>query len=253
MVPAISEGDALFLDFDGTLVEIAPSPESVMVGRELPQLLARAAQRLEGAVAVISGRALDDLLAMLRPFAGAAAGIHGLERRTADGRLIRAATGDLVAEAREMLAAFAAATPGVRLEDKGAALALHFRARPDAAFACLKIAHDAAKRAQSRLVVIQGKMVVELRPREANKGSAILAFLSEPPFLGRRPIFIGDDRTDEDGFAVVNRVGGIAIHVGTPGTTAAPFQLPDVAAVITWIAEFAPPPRLPEPQLPLSS
>jgi trehalose 6-phosphate phosphatase len=240
MTPALELGDALFLDFDGSIVEIARTPESVEVAPSLPALLEIAAERLKGAVAVISGRPLEDLMARLHPYRGAAAGIHGLERRTASGVLLRPGSSELIDRARPMLAAFAAANPGVVLEDKGLAFALHYRTHPERAADCLKAARRGEQLSKRQLTVTQGKMVVELHPRAGNKGRAILEFLGEPPFRGRRPVFVGDDRTDEDGFAVINRLGGVSIRVGERKGSIALFDLPNVTAVIAWIRDFIP-------------
>ena len=241
MAPSIERDDAVFLDFDGTLADIAPAPGQVKVERGLPQLLDRVSARLGGAIAVVSGRPLVDLARLLYPFEGPAAGIHGLERRTARGEIIRPEPDATIGGARSLLAGFVAATPGVVLEDKGLALSLHFRCRPEQASACLRTAREAARLSRNRLVVMQGKMVVELHPRAAGKGRAIARFLEEEPFKGRRPVFAGDDCTDEDGFAVVNRLGGVSIRVGSGGDTAALFQFSGVPAVMAWLSAFAAP------------
>jgi trehalose 6-phosphate phosphatase len=236
--PALQREDALFLDFDGSLVEIAPTPDSVRVDPGLAPLLEGAAGRLGGALAVVSGRRLEDLTSRLDPFHGAAAGTHGLERRSAGGLVLRSRADGMIDRARPFLAAFAAETAGVLLEDKGLAFSLHYRRNPEQAAACLKAAREAAQLSNYHLSVIEGKMVVELRPPAANKGRAILEFLGEPPFQGRRPVFLGDDRTDEDGFAVVNRLGGISIRVGALADSMALFDLADVPAVRAWLSEF---------------
>jgi trehalose 6-phosphate phosphatase len=239
MIPAIEVRDALFLDFDGSLVEIAATPADVAIDPGLPQLLDQAAARLNGALAVISGRPLADLSARLEPFRGAAAGIHGLERRRLNGKVVRPILDGFIARARPFLRQFAAVEPGVLLEDKDVAFSLHYRGHPDRAEACLDAARHAQALSNHQLTILQGKMVVELRPRAANKGRAILEYLGEPPFRGRRPVFLGDDSTDEEGFSVVNRLGGLTIHVGPPNGTAARFDLPDVSAVLAWITDFA--------------
>jgi trehalose 6-phosphate phosphatase len=237
--PPLEAGQALFLDFDGTLVEIASAPDRVRVTAQLPELLDRLARRLDGAVAVISGRSIDELARLLPPFAGALAGLHGLERRMSDGRVTRPVPAARLARARRLLADFAAVRPGVLLEDKGAGLALHYRGAPGSAAACREVAGRAAELVGEEIALIEGKMVFELRPHDADKGRAITAFLAEPPFRGRRPVFIGDDRTDEDGFAEVNRLDGLSICVGAPGTTAARFRLPTVVDVLDWLADAA--------------
>ena len=125
---------------------------------------------------------------------------------------------------------------GLLLEDKHNALALHYRAAPERAAEVRALAETLCHQAGSALRLIAGKMVVEFQPCGVNKGAAIAAFMSEPPFLGRRPIFLGDDATDEDGFAEIARRGGIAIRVGEPAKTSASYGLPSVAAVLAWLA-----------------
>lgn len=237
-VPSLAEEDALFLDFDGTIVEIAATPDEVRVENDLPDLLGQVAKKLRGAVAVVSGRSLAGLVRLLSPFEGALAGVHGLERRTPSGTMIIPPPEPSLDVVRPMIEKFAAITRGVILEDKKRSLALHFRARPDIACACRQVADEAARLAHGRLAVLTGKMAVELRPQKANKGQAILGFLAEPPFQGRRAVFVGDDHTDEDGFETVNRLGGISIHVGAPMSTAARFRLEGVPEVIDWLSAF---------------
>jgi trehalose 6-phosphate phosphatase len=240
MNPTIETMDALFLDFDGTLAEIAGSPAAVQVAPEVPVLLNDLLDRLGGAVAVVSGRDLDELADLLSPYRGPMAGVHGLERRRANGRIIRPDPVPVLQHARKTLTAFAAATSGVELEDKGIGFALHFRANPEKGFACLQLAQEIAWLSGRRLAVTQAKMVVELHPVGANKGRAILDFLSEPPFRGRRPVYIGDDRPDESGFLFVNHMNGLSILVGSNPTSAAQFSLRDVDGVLNWLSHAKP-------------
>lgn len=238
--PPIDPADALFLDFDGTLVEIAAAPDQIVLDSEVPALLDAAAARLGGALAVVSGRGLDELARLVAPFAGALAGGHGNERRTREGTVHRPAPDPALPRIRAVLRNFAAGRPGVLFEDKGLSLALHFRAVPAAAEACQAVAQQAASLAAPRLTVMPGKMVVEVLPRAAAKGAAVEAFLATPPFVGRRPVFVGDDVTDEDGFALVNRLGGVSIRVGAAeAASAARFRIADVPAVVAWLAAFA--------------
>ncbi len=233
---------ALFLDFDGTLVEIAPEPRAVAPSPRLRPMLAALSARLGGAVALISGRPIADLDRLLAPLVLPAAGLHGLERRRADGAIERIAVPEAaLAAARARLAAFAARTPGVLFEDKGLSLALHYRNAPAREADCRAAAQQALAAAQGGLHLLEGKMVFELRPEGGDKGAAIAAFLAEPPFAGRTPVFAGDDRTDEDGFAVVAARGGIALRVGDGQDSIAQYRIASVEALLDWLAELAAP------------
>ena len=233
--PPLHRDQALFLDFDGTLVEIAPAPDLVQIPAKLPGLLGELADRLDGAVAVVSGRPLAELTRMLAPFAGAMAGQHGLERRRSDGSTIRCATQPELGQIRPAIAGFAARHDGVILEDKGGSLALHYRQAPSLEAVCRTLLRRAACASGGALEAVAGKMVIELMPRSGGKGRAITEFLAEAPFHGRVPVFIGDDTTDEHGFAAVNRLGGISVRVGD-GVTMARHCLATVDDVLSWLA-----------------
>jgi trehalose 6-phosphate phosphatase len=232
--PPLRSDRALFLDFDGTLVEIAPAPDLVRVPAELPRLLASLTERLGGAVAVLSGRPLNELVRLLAPFAGDIAGSHGLERRCSRGRGAGCIVEPELDGFRPLIAAFAARHDGVVLEDKGSILALHYRQAPLLAALCDALVRQAADASNGALVAVPGKMVIELMPQSAGKGRAITAFLAAAPFHRRLPVFIGDDTADEDGFAAVNRLGGVSIHVGG-GVTIARHNLATVGDVWAWL------------------
>jgi trehalose 6-phosphate phosphatase len=237
--PECDREDALFLDLDGTLVEIAARPDRVRVPACLPTLLERLARQREGALAVVSGRPLADIDRLLAPWQGAAAGQHGGERRLANGtvdRTVDARSAQALDRLRPRLAALAAGAAGVFVEDKGAALAVHYRAAPEREAELCGGTRSLAAEFADALRLVEGKMVFEFHPASSTKGTAIAAFLDEPPFAGRRPIFVGDDATDEDGFAEVDRRGGLAIRVGSLGGSAARFALPSVAAVLCWLS-----------------
>jgi trehalose 6-phosphate phosphatase len=240
LAPPLDTQSALFLDVDGTLLEIAPRPELVQVPVGLPSLMIRLSAQLEGALALISGRPLEQLDRLFQPWQGAAAGLHGLQRRRADGILDCVIDGDSVAaldRLRPKLAALAADGTGLMLEDKGGTLALHYRAAPQREPEIRTVVEALHHETASMLRLITGKMVVEFQPRRADKGRAIAAFLAELPFLGRRPVFVGDDTTDEDGFAEIRRRGGVAVRVGRfDAATAANYRLPTVEAVLAWLA-----------------
>lgn len=226
---------ALFLDVDGTLLPIARRPESVEVSDHLRSVLTALLPRLNGAIALISGRRLRDLDRLFAPLALPAAGLHGLEHRNAEGNVDIVGRPESLDPWREPLSVFARANPGVQLEDKGRTLALHFRRAPDKATAARRLVGQLLARHGEGLRVIDGKMVLEIKPAIADKGQAVRSFLTEVPFRGRRPVFIGDDTTDEDAFLAVNALGGYSICVGDLPGTQARFRLADVDAVIAWL------------------
>ena len=214
----LSSATALFLDFDGTLVDIADQPHDVQVPHGLVQTLGSLNDSLGGAVAVISGRPISQIDDFLRPLKLAAAGVHGAERRSASGELtlLHAPALDVVEHAARKLAA---SNAGLLVESKRGSLALHYRQAPELEALCLSTMQDAV-RESSGLTLLQGKMVVEAKPSGATKGGAIEQFLGEPPFAGRTPLFVGDDITDEAGFASVQRLGGMGVKVGDGPTVA---------------------------------
>lgn len=230
---------ALFLDVDGTLVEIAAAPDAVRVSPELVTLLGRLQRGLDGALALVSGRTIATLDRLFAPLRLAAAGNHGLERRGADGRLHRPAPSPAVGAARAAMGAFADTRDGVILEDKGLSAALHFRRAPGVAPDALALAERLAAESGGGLLLQHGKMMVELRPPGGDKGSAIADFMAGPPFAGRTPVFIGDDVTDENGFAVVNAMGGHTIRIGENGPSAAHHRLDDVSSLRRWLESAA--------------
>jgi trehalose 6-phosphate phosphatase len=233
--PPLDRGHALFLDFDGTLVDIAASPGQVRVDPDVPRLLGALSELLGGAVAILSGRPVDELAHFLAPFAGTLVGQHGLERRGADGRATAWSVAPALVRVRGILAEFAARSDGVVLEDKGATLSLHFRQAPERAAECRAAARCAVDASGGAFDVTEGKMVIEFVPEGGGKGGAIAGLLVEPPFKGRIPVFVGDDSADEEGFRVVHRLGGVSIHVGG-GVTAARYRLASAADVLAWFA-----------------
>ncbi len=205
----------LFLDVDGTLLDIAATPDGVRVDQPLHRLLGATAEALQGAVALVSGRSLAQLDVMFAPVRWTAAGQHGLERRDASGFVHRARFDDsALADARLAMAAAAAATPGALLEDKGLALALHYRLAPAFEQQLRREVGSIARRLGDAFHVQEGRRVLELKPVAPTKADAIRAYMAEPPFAGRRPMFVGDDLTDLDGFAAVERLGGLSVAVG---------------------------------------
>ncbi|NTV10018.1 MAG: trehalose-phosphatase [Zoogloea sp.] len=232
-LPFPSREWAYFLDMDGTLVELADTPEAIEVDESLVRLLARIHSRCGGAVAVVSGRMLADVDRRLGIPRLAIAGQHGLERRDSSGAIHRhpaRSFGDLARQ----LAQLQERHPGLFIEDKGATLAIHYRLAPRLGGYLHRLLRRMVLEAQG-LQLQPGKRVLEIKPAGIDKGGAILAFMSEPPFCGRRPVFIGDDLTDEHGFEVVNRSDGLSVKVGR-GPTAARYRLADVASVRGWLA-----------------
>ncbi|MEM8727065.1 MAG: trehalose-phosphatase, partial [Pseudomonadota bacterium] len=219
---------SLFLDFDGTLVELAPTPDSIEPAENLAEQLAGLAEHIDGRCALVSGRAISDIENHIGKVAIAAAGSHGADIRTASGSVLGDAPTGLPSQIERDLRAFAAEHE-LDYEAKPHGGALHYRSNPahgEAAHAFAeKLARAHGWAAQS------GKCVVELVAGKADKGSAVFAFMREPPFCGSRPIFIGDDLTDEKGFAACRDLGGYGILVGTRAETCAQYQLPDVASV----------------------
>lgn len=200
---------------DGTLLDIAPTPDAVVVDAALPVLLRRVREALDGAVALVSGRSLAQLDELFAPDRWPAAGLHGLERRDSSGRTHLPAPDDsALDEARRSLADVMARAPGARLEDKGRSLAVHYRAAPAHEHVLRRELGAIAARLGERFHVLEGRRVLELKPVAATKARAIEAFLAESPFAGRVPMFIGDDVTDLDGFAAVEAAGGVSVAVG---------------------------------------
>ena len=231
---------ALFLDFDGTLVEIAEHPDAVVVPARLPALLSALVERLDGAVAVVSGRDLAGLDRLLDGALPALAGIHGLERRDSRGRLYRPVDHSARFDAlRTALAGFVERHPGTSMEDKGNALTLHYRGAPGLADAAAALMQQHREALGDEFRLQSGKQVLEIRPTGAHKGSVVEAFMAEAPFRGRTPVFIGDDVTDEDAFRAVNRLGGHSVRVGRDRATAARHEIDSVNEALQWLASLA--------------
>lgn len=224
---------ALFIDFDGTLVDIAPTPDGIQVGQGLSQHLAALASRLDGRVALVSGRSLADIETHLGELDLPRAGSHGLDRRRADGTVIGGRAAGLPESVTDAVVDFAQASEGLLYEAKSHGAALHYRAAPALERACLAFADDLA--ATHGLKAKRGKCVVELVSAEADKGAAVRAFMAEPDFAGAIPVFIGDDVTDEDGFRAAGELGGFGIIVGERKDTLARYRLSTPAKVHEWL------------------
>jgi trehalose 6-phosphate phosphatase len=231
---------ALFLDFDGTLVELAPQPEAVIVPSDLPPLLARIHQRMRGAAATISGRPIAEIDGFLAPVKLPASGAHGAElRETADAaiKVVGAHLSDpLRAQIKAIVAMLEKRWPGLRTEDKGTSFAVHYRHAPEAE-ADLRAALEALNFGNG-WQLLAGHRVFEVKARGWDKGTAIRRIMEGAAFAGRRPIFIGDDRTDLDGMAAARKLGGDGVAVGGLDADVA-WMLSDPAAVREWLRRLA--------------
>ncbi|WP_122522144.1 trehalose-phosphatase [Pannonibacter phragmitetus] len=227
---------ALFLDFDGTLAALALRPELVDVDEQVISFLSRINDCLGGAVAILTGRPISQIDGFLHPLALPAAGLHGLEwRSTAAADPVRAKASPDLQYLRRSVEASGLLADGIMLEDKGAAIALHYRSVPHLEGA-LEAYLARTLTGLPDLHVLRGKMVMEVKPATHDKGLALRQFMELPPFRGRVPVFAGDDVTDEDAMAAALALGGSALKVGE-GPTCAPARLPDVAAVTDWLAQ----------------
>lgn len=234
-VPPVFSGDfAFFFDLDGTLADIKPHPDQVFVPPAVLTQLNQLAQANHGAVALISGRSMKELDSLSYPYHFPLAGVHGAERRDINGKMhIVTLPDELVKKIELELIAALDGLEGTELEAKGMAFALHYRQAVHHEDAIFALAKSLAEK-YSELALQPGKCVVELKPRGINKGAALEAFMQEAPFAGRKPVFLGDDLTDEAGFKVINRLDGVSIKVGI-GATQAQYRLESVAAVHQWI------------------
>lgn len=231
--PDLLDDAALFLDFDGTLVELADTPGGISVPAGLAPMLERLRRRLGGRLAIVSGRSLADLERHLPLHGIAFSGSHGLELQLADGTRLPLSMPIGLDDVRGRVAAFAAAAPGLIVEGKPAGIALHYRLAPHEGPRAEAFMTALAK--EKGFQVQRGAMVIELRPDGADKGDALRAFMSEPEFIHARPLFVGDDMTDEHAFAAAALLGGAGILVGPERETAARYRLPSVAAVADWL------------------
>jgi trehalose 6-phosphate phosphatase len=228
----------LFLDVDGTLIELTDSPFDTYADAELKALLAEVAERLGGALALVSGRSIEYLDALFAPLRLPAAGLHGVERRKATGIMHGASFVDSQLDpARVALDALVKSHPGTLLEDKGRTVAVHFRMAPQFESIIRDAVAAVASQLGSNYHIQKGSMMLEIKPRGFTKDSAIKAFMQEPPFSGRKPVFVGDDLTDQDAFKAVENRGGISIAVGD--RVHGQYRLENPAAVRAWLREIA--------------
>ena len=228
----------LFLDVDGTLVELTDTPSQTQADPEIVSLLREVAERLGGALALVSGRRIRTLDELFAPLRLPAAGLHGVERRKADGSIQGASFVDSQLDgARAAIKALVDSHPGTLFEEKDRTIAVHFRMAPQSEQIVRESIIDIAKPLGSNYHIQEGSMVLEIKPKGFSKAAAIKAFLKEPPFTGRTPVFVGDDLTDQEGLRAVEDQGGISIAVGT--RVNAQYRLADAAAVGEWLQGIA--------------
>jgi trehalose 6-phosphate phosphatase len=237
--PPLPANAALFLDFDGTLAPLAPRPQDVVLPAWVSPTLQQLRGALGGALALVSGRPVSQIDAFLAPMQLPAAGVHGVERRGSDGRLLTIAVDppDALADAARALVA---AHPGLLYEPKPGGFALHFRALPLLAPLCHDTLHAALAGLPEAAAwqVMGGHCVFEVKRRAVSKGVALLALMTDPLFAGRVPVYVGDDVTDEDGIMAAQAAAGFGVRVG-PGATQARYWLQDIGAVAQWLGEAA--------------
>ena len=241
--PLVPAEAAVFLDIDGTLIDLAPTPDDARVDPDVAQLLPALVRALSGALALITGRTLADADRLFPGLLVPVAGQHGLVRRAADGSIHAHPAPPELARLRAELASFAARHGGLLFEDKGTTLALHYRLAPRLASHVHRMVRaHVAEAGEASWRLQPGKAMVEIGPSGRDKGTAIQEYMAEAPFRDRVPLFVGDDRSDEHGFAAVGEMGGWGIKVGS-GPTLAHYRLRDVAAVRRWLgAALAPSP-----------
>ena len=235
-LPQPQDRPAWFFDFDGTLAEIAPTPDAARAPRGVIDVIARLLD-LDVAIAVVSGRPLAELDALLAPLRLPAAGVHGGERRDARGRVHRIATPPIGPALDLALALCRELDPALRLEQKPGAIALHYRQAPKLEARCIALMERVAAEVAG-MELLRGKMVVELKPAAVDKGRAVRAFLAEPPFSGRRAWYFGDDVTDESALIAVQAEGGIGVKLGE-GPSAAVRRLSGPAEMLRWLERAA--------------
>lgn len=237
MMPPVSANTALFLDIDGTLLDLARTPDRVKVPNDLRHALERLSRDLHGALAFVSGRTLESIDRLFAPFRPAAIGAHGGEIRGADGQVKRIAP--LSDAVREIFTGLASTVPGLLLEDKKCALALHYRLAPEARTVLLAAMEKHARLFESEKVhVLEGKAVIEARPNGIDKGSAVTTLTRQKPFAGRKVLFGGDDTTDLDVFRILPKLGGHGFSVGRR-FAGAEYMFETPRAVRQWLVSAA--------------
>lgn len=236
-LPQIGVGDALFLDFDGTLVDIAATADAVVVPPTLVPLLRALEEALDGALAILTGRPIDDVDRLLEPARFAAAGIHGAEYRSNPTEIVRRAAMPLPTELVADLKALETRYPGVRVEDKGPTAAVHWRAVPEIADDLAREIGGIVAEVPDHLEIRRGRKVHEVVPRHVSKGAALEILGGLERFAGRRPIMIGDDFTDETAIEAAERLGGVGLRVAGETFPAATADFASPRQVRVWLAD----------------
>ena len=226
---------ALFLDVDGTLLEIRDRPEDVVADAGLVDLLETLSSAFGGALSLISGRSIAQIDRIFAPARFAAAGAHGAEIRLHPDDDVKGAKRALPAGILSRLSELADSHPGLLLERKDGGASLHYRMAPELEAQCRRLVDKLMAELGEEFRLIPGKMVFEIAPRGHDKGKAIAAMMNREPFAGRQPVFIGDDVTDEDGFRTVNEMQGVSVRVGQEDDSAADYTLGSVADVRHWL------------------
>lgn len=228
---------SLFIDLDGTLIELASRPDAITIDERLRDVLSCLRNVLRNRIVIVSGRPASELKRLLRLPGLAVAGSHGGELHLPDGRHCLPSSVSPPEYVLSRLRLVAAMHPGVILEEKPLGLAIHFRLAPEAADDCQRAAEEIA--ATEGYGLQPGKMVFELKFHSATKGDAVSQLMKEQPLSGGTPLFIGDDLTDEAGFETATRLGGAGVLVGMPRQTHASYRLDSVAMALDWLEDSA--------------
>lgn len=205
--------DALLFDLDGTLVDIAATPDQVIVPESLRPTLVRLSQRVGGALALITGRTIESLDRTMAPLKLPAIGCHGAQFRLDPHGAIASRAAELPDSVRVLFTDIPVREPGVEMEDKGYTIVFHYRAAPERGLSLLHLVRERMKRVPDDIEMMRGKATIEIKPRAFTKGKAVRTLMTLKPFLDRRPIYAGDDTTDEDVFVVLPRMRGVGISV----------------------------------------
>jgi trehalose 6-phosphate phosphatase len=235
--PTEVRGLALFLDMDGVLAPLAPTPDEVVPDPRRTAILRRLVPALDGRLAIISGRTLSEIDRITDGASPSASGVHGLTIRRRDGSVATRAADPAVRSVVAAFDAFAATRPGVIVEDKSVSAGLHYRGAPDAAEDAEQLARKLAD--ETGLAIQPGELVFEVKTPGTDKGTALTAFMAEPPFAGGTPVMFGDDLTDEHAFRAAEALGGFGVLVGPMRETAARYRLAGVPEVLDWLEAVA--------------